>query len=69
MLAAVADEGISVIFAEELYGREMAQTVQKEADVTVCYLDTLVRGEYEPDSYIKNMKENIRLIREAYGVE
>lgn len=69
VLAAVADEGISVIFAEELYGREMAQTVQKEADVTVCYLDTLVRGEYEPDSYIKNMKENIRLIREAYGVE
>lgn len=69
VLSAVEDEGISVIFAEELYGREMAQTVQKEADVTVCYLDTLVRGEYEPDSYIKNMKENIRLIREAYGVE
>lgn len=69
VLSAVADEDISVIFAEELYGREMAQTVQKEADVTVCYLDTLVRGEYEPDSYIKNMKENIRLIREAYGVE
>ena len=69
VLSAVEDEGISVIFAEEFYGREMAQTVQKEADVTVCYLDTLVRGEYEPDSYIKNMKENIRLIREAYGVE
>lgn len=69
VLSAVNNEGISVIFAEELYGREMAETVKKEADVTVCYLDTLVRGDYEPDSYLKNMAENIRLVREAYGVE
>lgn len=69
VLAATQNEGVSVIFAEELYGREMAETIKKEADVTVCYLDTIVRGEYEPDSYLKNMAENIRLIREAYGVE
>ncbi|MCM1257884.1 MAG: metal ABC transporter substrate-binding protein [Roseburia sp.] len=69
VLSAIRNEDISVIFAEEIYGSEMAQTVKKEADVTVCYLETIVRGDYEPDSYLKNMTENIRLIGEAYGVE
>lgn len=69
VLSVVENDGVSVIFAEEFYGKEMAQTIEKEAEVTVCYLDTLVRGEYEPDSYLKKMAENIRLIREAYGVK
>ena len=29
----------------------MAETVQKEADVSVIYLDPLTRGDYEADSY------------------
>ncbi|MBO5303613.1 MAG: zinc ABC transporter substrate-binding protein [Lachnospiraceae bacterium] len=69
VLAAVKEHGIDLIFAEELYGRGLAETVQKEADVTVCYLDTLVRGEYEADSYIKGMQKNIDIVKSALGME
>ena len=60
------DGGADVIFAEELYGKEMAETIQKERNVKVCYLDTLVRGDYELDSYIDGMQRNIDLLKEVF---
>ena len=39
--------------------------VQKEADVQVIYLDPLNRGEYEAESYLEGMRNNLKLIREA----
>ena len=66
VLRAVREDGADILFAEELYGREMAETIQKEADVTVCYLDTLVRGDYDLDSYINGMQENINRIKAAF---
>lgn len=69
VIFALKENESPVIFAEELYGREMAETVKKEADAKVCFLDTLVRGDYSSDSYLKGMEENIRLIKEVYGVK
>lgn len=69
VISALRENNSPVIFAEELYGREMAETVKKEADARVCFLDTLVRGDYSKNSYLKGMEENIRLIKEAYGVK
>ena len=69
VISALKENDSAVIFAEELYGSEMAETVKKEADAKVCFLDTLVRGDYSSDSYLSGMEENIRLIKEAYGVE
>ncbi len=69
VLDAIDQEGVRIIFAEELYGRALAETVQKEADVFVYYLDTLVRGEDDPDSYCKGMQENIKILQQAFGVE
>lgn len=69
VLEAVNDHGVSRIFVEELYGSDLAATIQKEADVEVYYLDTLVRGEYDLDSYINGMQENIRILQEAFGVK
>lgn len=66
VLKAVREDGADILFAEELYGRELAETIQKEADVTVCYLDTLVRGDYDLDSYINGMQENINRITAAF---
>ncbi len=68
VLKTVKEEGVRVILAEELYGADMAETIRKEADVAVCFLDTLVRGDYGADSYIDGMQQNINLLKEAFGV-
>lgn len=68
VLAAVKEEGISVILAEELYGSDMGDTVKKESDAKVYYLNTILRGDYAPDSYIRGMQENINILKEAFGV-
>ena len=68
VLRAINEDGASLILAEELYGKSMAETVQKEADVSVIYLDPLNRGEYGRDSYLRGMKHNIELL-EAYFVK
>lgn len=59
----IEDENISVLFVEERYGKEMAETLQKETGVRICYLDPLNRGEYEPDSYLNVMGENLKLLQ------
>lgn len=64
VLHVIEAHDVKYIFAEELYGKSMCELVQKEADVKVIYLDPLNRGEYEADSYIEGMKENLKLIRE-----
>lgn len=65
VLSVIEHDDVHLIFAEELYGKSMCDMIQKEADVTVVYLDPLNRGAYEADSYIENMMKNLRLIREA----
>ena len=69
VLSVIETEAVSYIFAEELYGKAMCETVQKEADVTVIYLDPLNRGEYEANSYIDAMSRNIQLLKDAFRNE
>ena len=64
VLAAVRDDHVKYILAEELYGKSMGDTVEKETDAKVIYLDALNRGDYDADSYIKGMSPNIGLIEE-----
>lgn len=66
VLSIIETEDVKYIFAEELYGKSMCDMVQKEADVTVVYLDPLNRGDYAKDSYIEAMSRNIELIKEAF---
>ena len=68
VLRAVRQES-PIIFAEELYGSDLCGTVQKEAFVEVCYLDTLVRGDYDMDSYLEGMQENLNILKKAFGVD
>lgn len=65
VLEVIEEHGVKYIFAEELYGASMCEMIQKEADVKVIYLDTLNRGEYEADSYLEGMRNNLKLIYEA----
>ena len=66
VLSIMETEGVSYIFAEELYGKAMCETIQNEADVTVIYLDPLTRGEYEADSYIEAMNRNIQRLKDSF---
>ena len=69
VVRAVTDGGVRVILAEELYGKDMGDTVESETDAKVCYLDTLVRGDYDADSYLNAMQQNITLLKEAFSDE
>ena len=66
VLGVIQEHGVKYIFAEALYGTSMCEMVQKEADVQVIYLDPLNRGEYEADSYLKGMRNNLKLIEEVF---
>ena len=66
VIGAIKDDGVSVILAEELYGKSMGDTVSRETDVHVIYIDPLNRGEYDKDSYLYGMEHNIELIKEAF---
>lgn len=55
---------VSFVLAEELYGSNMGELVTKEGQVQMLYLDTLNRGEYQADSYIRGMESNISLLSE-----
>ena len=66
VLEVIEHHGVKYIFAEALYGTDMCEMVQKEADVEVIYLNPLNRGEYEADSYIEGMRSNLKLIYEVF---
>ena len=67
VMGAIEKNDISVVLAEELYGKDMGDTVERETDAKVCYLDTLTRGEYEKDSYLDAMRRNMELLKEAFA--
>lgn len=69
VLEEIEEHGVTCILAEELYGQKMAQTVQKSADIQVLYLDTLNRGDYDPDSYLTGMHRNLELMRQLAETE
>jgi len=66
VLEVIEHDGIKYIFAEELYGTSMCEMVKREADVKVIYLNPLNRGDYDADSYLNAMRNNMKLIREAF---
>ena len=63
----ISENQVSVVFAEELYGRDMWDTVEAETQAKVCYLDTLVRGDYQIDSYLQAMQQNIETLKQVFG--
>lgn len=65
VLEVIEHHGVKYIFAEALYGTDMCEMIQKEADVEVVYLDPLNRGVYSKDSYIEGMRNNLKLIKDT----
>lgn len=65
----ISENQVAVVFAEELYGKDMGDTVEAETQAKVCYLDTLVRGDYRLDSYLEAVQKNIEALKQAFAVE
>ncbi|MEG0804798.1 MAG: metal ABC transporter substrate-binding protein [Lachnospiraceae bacterium] len=66
VIAAVKDNNVAYIFAEELYGKALGDVIEKETTAQVLYLNPLVRGAYEKDAYLKGMEDNIAILKEAF---
>ena len=66
ILTTIEEQGASCILAEERYGKRIAQTIQGETEISVFYLDPLTRGEYDADSYLNGMRENLRILGEGF---
>ncbi len=66
LLEEISKNHVSVVFAEELYGKDMGKTTEQETGCKVYYLDTLVRGDYGKDSYLDAMQNNIDIIKKAF---
>lgn len=64
----INENGVTLILAEELYGKQMCETVERETGIRTVYLDTCVRGDYDADSYLNAMRENIRRMEEALNI-
>ena len=65
VLAAVRDDHVKYILAEELYGKSMGDTVEKETDAKVIYLDARGRGVGEKH-YVITMR--IVILRECLRI-
>lgn len=65
VLTAIRTKEVPFILAEELYGSSMGDTVTAESDVQVIYLDPLTRGDYDADSYLDGMRNNIAILSQV----
>ncbi len=69
ILSVIETEDVYVILAEELYGKDMGDMMEKETGVRVVYLDTMTRGEYDADSYLDGMRSNLELLVQAFETD
>lgn len=65
IIRTIQDHQITLLLAEELYGRDLGEAVRQETGCRVYYLDTLVRGEVTEDAWLTGMQENLRTLQEA----
>ncbi|MCR5144880.1 MAG: metal ABC transporter substrate-binding protein [Lachnospiraceae bacterium] len=65
VLSAIENGDVKIVLADETYGKKMGDVVDAESDATTIYIDPLTRGEYDKNSYIDNMNNNISLIEHA----
>lgn len=63
VMGAVKKNDVSAILADETYGKELGDMVADSTDARAIYLDPMVRGEYDKDSYIAHMQANLMAIR------
>lgn len=66
VISAVSEQNVRVTLAEDDYGKEMGDMLDAQTDATTIYLETLVRGAYDKDSYVNHMQANIDAMKKAF---
>lgn len=66
VMEAVKSHSVSAILADETYGKELGDMVADSTDARAIYLDPMVRGQYDKDSYINHMRADLMAIRENF---
>ncbi len=67
LINTINDENVPIVFAEYDYGHEIGELIEEQTDARVVYLETLVHGEYDKDSYIEVMNSNYQNIVDVLG--
>lgn len=57
---------IKYLFTEAQFEHTIADRIEAETGATVYVLDSLVSGDREKDSYLKGMKQNMKILKEAF---
>lgn len=65
ILTAVQEKKVRILLAEDLYGKDLGDTIEEETECRAYYLNTLVRGPKDADSWLKGMEENLEILKEA----
>ena len=63
----VSQLGIKTLFAEPQYPQTAAKIIAGETGASVYVLDPCVSGSGKPESYEEIQRENVRVLREAFG--
>lgn len=65
VIHAVEEEAIPYVFTEEIYGSSLSKVLEEETSAKTVVLDTLVMGSEDKDAYLKGMKQNLKVLKEA----
>ncbi len=70
-IAEVVDEiradNIKVLFTEEQYKTSIANNIALETNARVYVIDSLVTGNMDKNAYINGMKNNLKVVKEAFS--
>lgn len=68
LIDTIKSTNVKVLFAEPQYSQKAAESIAKQTGAKVYLLDPIVTGENNapPDSYIKTMDENLKVLVEAF---
>jgi zinc transport system substrate-binding protein len=63
----VRDENIQVLLTEEQYKTSIASNIADETGATVYVIDSGVTGNMDKEAYLNSMKNNLKVLKEAFG--
>jgi len=62
VVSLIQTQNVKILFVDARYGEEMAETLKQETGVKAIYLDPINRGEYDKNSYIEKMSQNLKCL-------
>jgi zinc transport system substrate-binding protein len=65
IIKAVREDNIKYLFTEQQYNDSIAKQIEAETEAKVYIIDSAVTGDGSKDSYLKAMKNNLTVLKEA----